>query len=69
MIWQDGRKKWGERAGGEGVFQHAALHKSPSSGLSATFSSDGEKGQVFAVIDADKRCLVNLKHQSLAPPS
>jgi hypothetical protein len=69
VIWPDGGKKSGERAGGEGAFQHAALHESRSSGLSATFSPDGEKGQIFAVIDADKRCLVNLKHQSLAHSS
>ena len=49
-----------------GLFSTLPFTKAPSSGLSATFSPDEEKGQIFAVIDADKKCLVNLKHQSLA---
>ena len=59
-------KNGGRRLGVSGLFSTLPFTKAPSSGLSATFSPDEEKGQIFAVIDADKKCLVNLKHQSLA---
>jgi hypothetical protein len=36
----------GERVGVRGNYQHAALQESPSVGLSATFSPEGEKGQI-----------------------
>ena len=47
VRWQDGRKKLGERAGVRGLFWTTAPRESPSVGLTATFSPEGEKGHCF----------------------
>ena len=58
-------KNWGRG----GFFCTRPFTKALSSGLSATFSPDGEKGQIHAVIYVDKRCPVNLKHQTWRYPT
>jgi hypothetical protein len=49
-VLLDGRmdeEKLGERAGARGLFWTTATRESPSSGLTATFSPEVEKGHCF----------------------